>query len=110
MPEEKYSLPFINDGEEFEMPIWTMDKQEKVDAIMTKYEDTFDVGTRPYNKRLNIEIILLSLKEVDKSIVEKDLNSLHPADFVELSNACFTSGRHGIHKEDFHEGDKNPLF
>jgi hypothetical protein len=105
----KYKLKFVNKGKAFEMPSWTVEKYEKLLDEMTSYEEKVKDGTLAqvqYDKLFRTKMILISLHEIDESVKESDLKTLHPEDLILLGNAVYTSGRVGIKEEDFQEEGK----
>jgi hypothetical protein len=101
---KKYSLPFVNDGEPFNMPNWTYKKQEEVLKETSKYEK--DLKEEELDRKYRNLLILKSLRQVDETVKEEDLEILHPDDKLALFAAVYYAGKRGILSEDFRQREK----
>ena len=81
----------VNDGKPFELPEMTVKKHE---AILREMADSRDKYTNlEYSRALQKELIYKSLKEVDKTVTKEMIESLHPTEFSDLSDAVWEAGR-----------------
>ena len=101
MKKEKYSLKFVNNGKAFLMPDWTVEKQEALLDVMSKYDDLQEKNIKEFNRIWRVELILLSLHEIDDSVTKENIIKLHPDDFLELATTVYDAGRKGILSVDF---------
>lgn len=102
---KKFVLDFVNKGKSFSMPIWTVEKHEQLLSDMSEHDELMKESPDKYERIYRKALILKSLHEVDDSVTEKDLDDLHPEDFVDLFTAVYLCGRKGITK-DFREENK----
>ena len=110
---QTYSLKFVLEGKTFEMPTWTVDKHEKLLEEMIPFDEqlsTLKITQKEYERQYRLRMILTSLHAIDIKVSEKDLQELHPDDFIELWIACYNSGKRGIKSKDsdFQKGEKTP--
>lgn len=108
MKKEYLKLDFVNSGEPFEAPIWTVELQLEHDNYMSEVSEKkgIDSDHPDYGQISNDDVILRSLKLIDKKIKVSHLRSMHPQDYIELRNAIYNSGRRGIRPdENFQEGN-----
>jgi hypothetical protein len=110
---KQYSIPFIKNGEPFEMTNWTVRKHEELLENMIPYDEQLSaekITQKEYDRQYRLRMILLSMREIDPKVEEKNLLELHPDDFIELWIACYNSGKRGIKKDnqDFQNGEKTP--
>ena len=112
---KRYKLKFVNGGSPFEMPEWTVNKQEQLLELMIPLDEKLQhklIKKDEHDRQFRLNMILLSLHDVDKNVKESDLTSLHPDDFIDLWVAVYNTGKHGIEANDnldFPEGEKkNP--
>lgn len=110
----EYNIVFVNAGKSFSMPEWTVRKHEKLMESMIPYDEKVrdtKMTQTDYDKLYRIKMILLSLCEVDPKVTDKDLQTMHPDDFIDLWIAVYNSGKKGIVKKDspdFQVGEKTP--
>lgn len=102
MKKEKLVLVFINDGEPFEAPTWTVELQLEHDNYMSETSEKkgIDSDDPDYGQISNDDVIMRSLKHIDKKVKASDLRGMHPQDYIELRNAIYNSGRRGIRPEE----------
>jgi hypothetical protein len=110
---QTYSLKFVLEGKTFVMPEWTVRKHEKLLEEMIPYDEQLSaekITQKEYDRQYRLRMILLSMREIDPKVEEKNLLELHPDDFIELWIACYNSGKRGIKKDnqDFQNGEKTP--
>ncbi len=98
MKKEKIQLEFVNNGEPFEAPTWTVELQLEHDNYMAGKD--IDSDDPDYGQVSNDDVIIRSLKYIDKKIKASDLRKMHPQDYIELRNAIYNSGRRGIRPEE----------
>lgn len=121
MEEKEYSLEFrynkdkvkkFNAGKPFKMPSWTVLKHNELLADVAKLEEPIlenekltDEQKKKQRAKLDTQyqylLILKSLREVDGSVTQKDLETLHPNDLVALFNAVYYAGNRGIYSANF---------
>jgi len=110
-----YSLKFLNGGSPFVMPEWTLKKHEELLEEMIPLDEQLKlkvIKQNDYDKKYRLNMMLLSLKQIDQKVTEKDLMELHPDDFIDLWVAVYNSGKKGIEVNDnldFQNGKKIPL-
>ena len=90
----KITLPFINNGEPFELPPWTVERHEK--ALNECLNNTKNMDPKKQDKELRFYVILTCLKEFDSSVTIKDIRTMHVDDMLELFDAIYLSGKRGI--------------
>ncbi len=110
---EIYKLKFVNNGKEFVMPDWTVEKHELLLEQMIEYDEKVKLKVmtqKEYDKKYRVTMVLISLHEIDKNVTEKDLAKLHPDNFVDLWLSVYNSGKVEIRvkESDFHEGEQSP--
>jgi len=106
---KQYSLKFVNEGKSFEMPLWTVAKHELLLEMMIPLDEKLRLNVikqKDYDKMYRLQMILLSMHDVDLKVTENDLKSMHPDDFIDLWYAVFNSGKSGIevNNQDFQKG------
>jgi hypothetical protein len=106
-------MSFINKGNPFDMPIWTVAKHEQLLDEMLPLDEKLKlkvIEQKDYDKQYRLKMILLSMREVDDKVTERDLQELHPDDFIELWMAVYNSGKKGIvvNEQDFPKGESTP--
>jgi len=107
---KQYSLKFVNEGKSFTMPEWTVAKHELLLEMMLPLDEKLRLKVMKqsdYDKTYRLQMMLLSLHDIDLKVTEKDLQSMHPDDFVELWAAVYNSGKSGIevNNQDFQKGE-----
>jgi hypothetical protein len=110
---KKYSIVCINEGKPFDMPKWSVDKHEKLLECMIALEEKLKlkiIEQKDYDKQYRLKMILLSIHEIDPNVTEKDLQELHPDDFIDLWMAVYNSGKRGVvvNEQDFPKGESTP--
>lgn len=109
---QKYSLKCVLDGRDFEMPQWSVKKHEALLESMIEYDEKLgkgEIAQKDFDRKYRLNMILLSLKEVDPNVKESDILEMHPDDFIDLWMSVYNSGKKGIRKkEDFQTGEKTP--
>jgi len=111
-----YNLEFVNKGKPFEMPMWTVKKHEELLELMIPLDEQLRLNVikkEEYDRIYRLKMILLSLNEIDITVNEKNLQNMHPDDFIDLWVAVYNSGKHGIEVNDnldFQKGEKKPLM
>jgi hypothetical protein len=103
----KYEVPFVNDGEAFDFPIWTNRKHKEVLAKVAKYQD--ELPEKELDEKYRRVLVLAALKDIDPSVTEGNLDDLHPDDLLSLFTAAYLSGRKGIISKDFQKAQKKSL-
>jgi len=110
--DELYSVKCVNNGKPFKMPVWTVEKHEELLEKMVEYDQKKETGViseKEYDRKYRMTMMMISLSEIDKNLKEKDLEQLHPDDFIELWMAVYYSGKTGIRvKSDFQQGEQSP--
>ncbi len=102
---QKYTLPFVNKGKEFEIPNWTVEKHEHAMVRTTVALKENKMSEIEKDNALKYFIILETLQEVDANVTIENVKDFftHPENIVEFFNAVYSAGKHDIH---FHKGDK----
>lgn len=96
------------------MPEWTVKKHEELLEEMIPLDDKLKlkvIEQKDYDKQYRLNMILLSLRQIDLKVTENDLQALHPDDFIDLWVAVYNSGKKGIEVNDnldFQIGETNP--
>jgi len=96
------------------MPEWTLKKHEELLEEMIPLDEQLKlkvIKQNDYDKKYRLNMMLLSLKQIDQKVTEKDLMELHPDDFIDLWVAVYNSGKKGIEVNDnldFQNGEKIP--
>jgi len=107
MTKIKYTLKFVNEGKEFEMPPWSVKKHEK--AMVNAVKETKDSKMTNAEKESTIKfyIILETLQELDASVTIEDVTGffVHPENIVEFFNAVYYEGKQDIY---FHQEEEKP--
>lgn len=107
MTEKIYSLPFVNDGEAFAMPDWTVEKHKSAMANLLK--NTIDMSDLERDQEYKYYVVFETLKEIDKAVSMDNIKPLHPEDIIELFQAVYNAGKIGIYTEDFRKGNRPRL-
>lgn len=105
----KYNLPFMNKGKDgkskdFTLSKWTVGKHKECLKELSKYEKEPE---KIRNEKWQTILILKGLREVDSSVTEDDLDTLHPNQLSALFAAIYLQGDDGIVAKDFRKGE-NP--
>ena len=92
------------------MPGWTVAKHELLLEMMLPLDEKLRLKVMKqsdYDKAYRLQMILLSLHDIDLKVTENDLKLMHPDDFVELWAAVYNSGKSGIevNNQDFQKGE-----
>ncbi len=90
----KITLPFVNDGKPFELPVWTVERHEK--ALNLCLNSVKDLDAKQQDKEFRFYVILTCLQEFDSSVTIKDVKTMHVDDMLELFEAIYYSGKRGI--------------
>ena len=94
-------LSFVNKGEEFVLPTFTVAMQEELLEQMREKE-TKKMSEEKQNQYWNKYTVLLSLKQVDKTVSMKNIDNMHPEDFIFIFKKIMSSGRElGEEEKDF---------
>ena len=99
---QKYSLPFINNGKEFEIPPWTNKLHKAVlQETLNKTEGKEKITEQEKDEIYKKTLILTGLNRIfpDVKITEENIDEMHPDDTLALFLAVYTSGRKGIIKD-----------
>jgi len=93
------------------MPNWSVGKHELLLEQMLPIDEQLrekSITQKDYDKKYRLNMILLSLHDIDEKVSEKDLLELHPDDFIDLFMAVYTAGKRGIEIKltpDFQQGE-----
>ena len=104
----KYTLPFVNEGKEFEIAPWSVQKHEHSMAkAVAVTKDNKEMSDDDKENMLKFYIILETLQEIDSSVVIEDVMNFftHPENIVEMFNAVYYEGKKDIY---FHKEVKPP--
>lgn len=99
MEKKKIRLSFVNNGEEFVMPYITVKVQEDMLKDVVEVEKTFKKDTDEFMREINKYIMVRVLQQVDPTVSIKNINNLHPDDYVELMRMMNQGGRELSHDE-----------
>lgn len=106
----KYTLKFVNNGDPFEMPDWTVEKHEKSLAKLTIAQKENKWTDEQAAKEYKFYVIHETLLEIDPNCTLEDVKSIrHPATRIELFNAVYEAGKESIYyvpPSDFRKGQK----
>lgn len=94
-----YKIPFVNNGKPFTLPDWSVVKHKKVLKKMSKYdsdEEKQKYSAEELDDIYQTILILEGLQDIDSSVTEQDLDTMHPADKTALFAAIYYQGRSGI--------------
>lgn len=80
----------VNNGEEFELPEMTVKKHEALLKKMATEREKLPAAE--YTKLLQKEMVLVCLKEVDNTVTEEALQTLHPTKFNRLADVVWEAG------------------
>lgn len=105
---QRYTLKFVNNGDPFEMPIWTTKKHEQSLAKLAAAQIENKWDDKKANAEYKFYVIHETLLEIDPECNIDDIRAItHPATRIDLFNAVYDAGREDIYyKEDFHKGRK----
>ena len=97
-------LSFVNKGEEFKLPTFSVEMQERLLEIMSK-ENTKKMSKEQENQLWNKYTVVLSLQEIDESVSIENINRMHPEDYIYLFKKIMSDGREltGDDDKDFQE-------
>jgi len=93
MGEKKIKLSFVNDGKPFTIPHMTVTAQENLLEDIVELEKKHEKDSEIYNRELNKCMVVRVLQGIDDSITVKDINNMHPDDYIRLFNMIWSSGR-----------------
>lgn len=100
-----YSLDFINEGENFSLPNWTVEKHENtLEELITENADATD---KERDRLYRYYVILQSLREIDDRVTISDIKKMHVDDLIALFEAVYNEGKKGIIATNFRKG-KSP--
>lgn len=107
MTKVKYTLKFVNNGKEFEIPIWTVAKHERAIVNAVARAKDKDLGEKEKEDILKFCIIWETLKEIDDKVTLEEISEffIHPDNIVEFFNAVYYEGKKDIY---FHKVEKPP--
>jgi len=97
--EKKIKLSFVNEGKEFIMPGLTVKNQENILKKLADIEKSGENESTAYE--MNKHLVLIALKEIDKTVTMKDIENMHPTDFSILFKILWQNGRELGDDEDF---------
>lgn len=111
MTKKIYSLPIVNNGEDFAMPNWTPKKHEDALDKMAKYCENLEgeEKKKAEDKEFKYFVVHETLQELDGEVTLEEVRNIHPIDLIELFNAVYNAGRTGIYSKDFRKGLKKAL-
>jgi hypothetical protein len=90
-----YTLDFVNKGEPFKFPRWTVTMHES--ALSRLCMENPKVSDDEKENLFRYYVIHESLLILDKTVSLEEVKSLHPENLVELFNAAYTSGKRDIY-------------
>ncbi|MCK4328492.1 hypothetical protein KAX02_01490 [candidate division WOR-3 bacterium] len=98
---KKYHLEFVNEDKPFTVSNWTFAKHEEVLKKVAKIEkDNPEMASDALDRIYQNYIILRGLKEVDSSVCEADIKTMHPSDRVAIYLGILQEGRKGVLVDD----------
>jgi len=99
MEKTKYTLKFINNGKEFEIPNWTVQKHEKAMVNALKATKDKELTSEQKENMLKFYIMLETLREIDDTVTIEDITGffIHPENIVEFFNAVYYEGKQDIY-------------
>lgn len=104
----KYTLPFVNDGKEFVIPDWTIEKHERAlaNAVEVTEGNKTLSGAQKENE-LKYAILYETLIEIDETVELEAIRKYftHPENIVEFFNAVYYAGKKDIY---FRQEEKPP--
>jgi len=106
MRKMKYTLPFVNNGEAFIVPDWTVEKHERaISAAVEGTKKDKDLSDSKKENELKYYIILETLLELDATVSIEDVKNFfkHPENLVEFFQVVYYAGKKNIY---FQEGGK----
>lgn len=101
---KKYSVACVNNGEDFDFPVWTNKNHKWVLAEVAKFQDS--LSEKELDEKYRIILLKRALKPIDSSITEEKLDELHSDDLLSLFTAAYLSGRKGVLSEGFRKAQK----
>lgn len=107
MKKIKYTLKFVNNGKEFEIPNWTVQKHEKAMVHAIEAAKGKELTAEEKENMLKFYIMLETLKEIDENVTIEDITDffIHPENIVEFFNAVYYEGKQDIY---FRKVEKPP--
>ena len=103
----KYTLKFVNEGKEFVIPEWNVQKHERAMVNAVKATKAKDISDSEKENMVKFYIILEALQEIDSSVTIEDVSGffVHPDNIIEFFNAVYYAGKKDIY---FHQEEKPP--
>ena len=104
----KYTLPFINNGKEFVLSDWTVEKHERaIAAALEVTKNNKNLNSIQKENELKYAIMYEALVEIDESVELDDIRKYfkHPENIVEFFNAVYYAGKKNIY---FRKEEKKP--
>jgi hypothetical protein len=89
------TLDFVNDGEPFTFPKWTVAMHEA--AMSRMLSDHPNVSDTERESLFRYYVIHEAFKKLDDNVTIEDVESLHPENLVILFNAAYTSGKRDVY-------------
>ena len=107
MKKVRYTLPFVNKGKAFVLPIWTTQKHEHAMVEAVKATKDKKMDEKEKENMLKYFIILETLQEIDDTVTIENVTKffIHPENAVEMFNAVYYAGMKDIY---FHQVEKPP--
>jgi hypothetical protein len=98
---QKYEYSFINGGKPFTLEDWDVNKHKAVLKKMANIEEKYSnegkkLSDDEKDQLFQDTLILYGLNDIDSSVTQEQLNTMHPLDKSALFNAIYYAGRKGI--------------
>lgn len=111
MKAEKYTISFVNKGEPFEIPTWTVTKHNNALSKLAADQTKYKWDNQKTTDEFKFYVIYETLSEIDTSgecTLEK-IRNMHTTNVIELFNTIYLAGKEEIHYiENFRKGRKTP--
>ena len=102
---QKYTLPFVNKGKEFEIPNWEVEMHEHAMVQAVEATKGKKISEVKKENELKFYIILESLRKIDSTVTIENVKDYftHPENIVDFFNAVYYAGKKDIY---FRKADK----
>lgn len=105
MKKQKLTISFVNKGDPFEVPNWTVERHESALSKLAKEQQEKKWNDKKASEEFKYYVIYETLSEIDESgmcTLEK-IRNMHTNNVVELFNIIYLAGKENIY---FREGQK----
>lgn len=94
----KYSLDFVNEGKEFKITNWTIEKHTSaLDRLAQLIKEKGEMSNKDSDIWFKRYVVYEALLEIDEDVKIEKIIDMHPLDFLQLFSDVYNAGRKGIY-------------